>query len=26
VLGTPSEDDCSFVTDLKAIEYLKSFS
>ena len=26
VLGTPSEDDLSFVTDQKAIEYLNSFS
>jgi len=25
-LGTPSEDDFDFVTDAKAIEYLKSFS
>jgi mitogen-activated protein kinase 1/3 len=26
VIGTPSEEDMSFVTDQKAIEYLKSFS
>lgn len=26
VLGTPTEDDLSFVTDQKAIEYLNSFS
>lgn len=26
ILGTPNEDDMSFVTDAKAIEYLKSFS
>jgi len=25
VLGNPSEEDCSFITDPKAIEYLKSF-
>ena len=25
VLGTPSEEDCSFVTDSKALEYLKAF-
>lgn len=26
VIGTPTEEDCSFVTDSKAIEYLKSFA
>lgn len=26
ILGTPNEDDLNFVTDAKAIEYLKSFS
>lgn len=25
MLGTPNDDDCSFVTDQKALGYLKSF-